>query len=221
MLPCLAPGARVCPTPRARNRSNTCATLRTSRNHGATGAPHAIVMPRCGPRRARRAPFYRCRGRCLFAFQKPTNGDHRHRRPRALRLTRGDRVGEARELGLKAELFAQASAVHHRVEGARALRVRAVGAWVADGREERGEVGGFVIGHVLAFDLAPEGREALALPAFEGAATASSTSTTRCRFWAAEGLSETASSGRDASLDAGEQHTAWARVRGRSSLARM
>ena len=62
---------------------------------------------------------------------------------------RGDRVCEAGKLGLEAEVFADAATVKERIEGARTLSVRAVGRRSPHGREQRGELGRFVVDHVV------------------------------------------------------------------------
>jgi len=62
---------------------------------------------------------------------------------------RGDSVRQAREIGPEAQVFADSTAVHRRVESARALRVRAVGGRLPDRCEQRGEVGSFVVDHVV------------------------------------------------------------------------
>ncbi len=61
----------------------------------------------------------------------------------------GDRVCEARELGLEAEVFADAATVKERVQSARELSVRTVRRLRPHGREQRGKVGGFVVDDVV------------------------------------------------------------------------
>ena len=53
---------------------------------------------------------------------------------RALRTGR-QRIGEARELGSEAQVFADAATVEQHIEGARSLGVRAVGRWGTHGGE--------------------------------------------------------------------------------------
>jgi len=88
---------------------------------------------------------------------------------------RGERVGEAGEPGLEAEVCADAAPIEEHIEIARERCVRAVRRRRARRREERGEVGGLVIDDVsdrLARGDGHSVRARLALDAAERLASA-------------------------------------------------
>lgn len=60
-----------------------------------------------------------------------------------------DRICQAREPGSEAEVFSDAATVEERIESACALSVRAVRWLLPHGGEQRGELGGFVVDHVV------------------------------------------------------------------------